>query len=82
VLVLSEHAGAHAELGEYALSVHPIDIEQQAVALHRALFMPEAERQARRDGCVRVIRENGLDRWLMTQVDELRGIGVSRQAPS
>jgi trehalose 6-phosphate synthase len=75
VLVLSEHAGAHAELGRFALSVHPIDIEEQAAALFEALFMPARERRARKEGCVRVIRENGLNRWISIQVDELHALG-------
>ena len=40
VLVLSENAGAHEELGEWALTVNPFDVEGQAEALHEALTMP------------------------------------------
>jgi trehalose 6-phosphate synthase/phosphatase len=46
VLVLSEFAGAAAELGE-ALLVNPFDTDAIAVAIHRALTMPAAERKAR-----------------------------------
>ena len=47
VLVLSENAGAHEELGVWVLTVNPFDVEGQARALHEALTMPEAERVAR-----------------------------------
>ncbi len=46
VLVLSEFAGAAAELSE-ALFVNPYDIERTAAALHRALTMPSDERRTR-----------------------------------
>ena len=35
VVVLSENAGAHAELGEWALTVNPFDVEGQAEAIGR-----------------------------------------------
>ncbi len=40
VVVLSENAGAHAELGEWVLSVNPFDVEAQADALEEAVEMP------------------------------------------
>ena len=46
VVVLSENTGAHAELGEWALSVNPFDVEGQAEAIATALSM-EAGRAAR-----------------------------------
>ncbi|MEY9872338.1 trehalose 6-phosphate synthase [Streptacidiphilus sp. MAP12-33] len=46
-LVLSREAGAHAELGEDALTVNPYDVIQTAEALHTALTMPQEERAAR-----------------------------------
>jgi len=46
VLVLSEFAGAAAELAE-AVLVNPYDVEATADAMHRALTMPADERQTR-----------------------------------
>jgi trehalose 6-phosphate synthase/phosphatase len=46
VLVLSEFAGAAAELAE-AVLVNPYDVERTAAALHRVLEMPEEERRTR-----------------------------------
>ena len=36
VSLLSENTGAHEELGEFALSVNPFDVQEQADAIHRA----------------------------------------------
>lgn len=77
VLVLSEHAGAHEEIGAYALSVHPVDIEQQADALYQGLFMPMRERRRRRKACVEVIRRNGLAEWFMMQVNDINALEAS-----
>ena len=46
VLVLSENAGAHEELGEWAVTVNPFDVSGQAEAIHEALELAEAERRA------------------------------------
>ena len=35
VLVLSENAGAHEELGDLAISINPFDVAGQAGAIHR-----------------------------------------------
>ena len=47
VVVLSENAGAHEELGDWTLTVNPFDIEGKAEALHEALTMPPEERRRR-----------------------------------
>ncbi len=76
VLVLSEHAGAHDQIGEFALSVHPVDVEQQAEALYTALFMPKAERRRRRKACVEVIKRNGLGHWLESQIEDIKRLSA------
>ena len=70
VLLLSETAGAHAELGHLALTVYPFDVEQQAAALWDALTMELHERRARRDESVTIIRRSNLDRWLDAQLHD------------
>ena len=42
VSILSENTGAHDELGEYALSVNPFDIQELADSIHAALEMDPA----------------------------------------
>ena len=65
VSILSENTGAHEELGEFALSVNPFDVQELADAIHSALVMsPEArERRARGpEGDRHVARSGRLDR--------------------
>jgi len=71
VLLLSEGAGAEVELGHFAISVNPFDIEQQAVALWDALTMDEEERRARREACAAVVHRNDLRRWLHAQLADV-----------
>ena len=64
VLVLSENAGAYAELGEWAVGVNPFDLLGQAEALHDALSMPEEERALRAGRLKAHVRANDVARWL------------------
>ena len=74
VLVLSENAGAHDELGEWALTVNPFDISGQADALYEALVMPAAER-ARRAAAMRAhVRANGIEEWTQAQLHDIAAV--------
>jgi trehalose 6-phosphate synthase len=64
VVVLSENTGAHAELGEWAISVNPFDVESQAEALHEGLTLGAAERRRRLDAMRAHVREHDVGRWL------------------
>jgi trehalose 6-phosphate synthase len=64
VLVLSEFAGAAAELGRGALLVNPYDIVGMANAMHEALTMPAEERESRMARLRRHIRHNDIHRWV------------------
>jgi trehalose 6-phosphate synthase len=66
VVVLSENAGAHAELGEWALTVNPFDVEGQAKAIGNALAMDVGERRARLESIRTHVREHDLNRWTDT----------------
>ena len=66
VVVLSENAGAHAELGEWALTVNPFDVEGQAEAIEHALAMDADERRGRLDAIRAHVREHDLNRWTDT----------------
>jgi trehalose 6-phosphate synthase len=65
-VVLSENAGAHAELGEWALTVNPFDVEGQAEAIENALAMDADERRRRLDAIRTHVREHDLNRWTDT----------------
>jgi trehalose 6-phosphate synthase len=77
VVVLSENAGAHAELGEWALTVNPFDVEGQAEAIHRALELDEAERSRRLDAICAHVRGHDVNAWIETQLAALDGVGAA-----
>lgn len=64
VLVLSEFAGAAAQLDDGALLVNPFDTEGVAEAIHRALTLPPAERRRRMARMRRVLQERDVHWWL------------------
>jgi trehalose 6-phosphate synthase len=71
VLILSENAGAHAELGEWALSVNPFDVAGQAQAIHQALTMAVDERRRRLDAIRAHVREHDVTDWIGAQLADL-----------
>jgi trehalose 6-phosphate synthase len=77
VLVLSENAGAHAELGPWALTVNPFDLSGQAEAIHTALELPAAERSARIDAIRAYVREHDLSAWVEAQLAALDAVSVT-----
>lgn len=62
VLILSEFAGAAAEMGE-ALLINPYDEERTAEAIGRALTMPEEERRDRMLALYRRVIQNTVFVW-------------------
>jgi trehalose 6-phosphate synthase len=80
VLILSENAGAHDELGQWAVSINPFDVEGQAEAIHVALELPEQERQERLGRLRAHVREHDLAAWIAAQLDDFdRGTGAGRR---
>jgi trehalose 6-phosphate synthase len=71
VLILSEHTGAFAELGAFAIGVNPFDLEDQAEAIHRALTMSAAERRTRFVGLHDVVEHNTVERWIGAQLADV-----------
>ena len=71
VVILSENAGAHEELGDWALSINPFDVAGQADAIHRALEMPVEERRERLEAIRSWVREHDLTMWIDAQVRAL-----------
>ena len=77
VVVLSENAGAHAELGEWALSVNPFDVEGQAEAIHEALSLDPGERRRRLEAIQGHVREHDVSRWIELQLAALDRVGAT-----
>ena len=71
VVVLSENTGAHAELGEWALSVNPFDVGGQAEAIEQALELDGNERHSRLEAIRAHVREHDLSSWLDLQLAAL-----------
>jgi trehalose 6-phosphate synthase len=78
VLVLSENAGAHAELGDWVLTVNPFDVFGQAEALYRALTMPAEERRARATAIREHVRAHPVERWIDGQLADLDALAAGR----
>jgi trehalose 6-phosphate synthase len=64
VLILSEFAGAAAELDGGALLVNPYDVEGVAASLDRALKMDAREQRTRMRRLRRVVREHDIFHWV------------------
>jgi trehalose 6-phosphate synthase len=71
VLILSENAGAHEELGEHAITINPFDVDEQADALHEALTMPDDERSRRAEALEKTIRSNTIEEWAEAQLKDI-----------
>jgi trehalose 6-phosphate synthase/phosphatase len=83
VLVLSEFAGAAAEMGE-ALQVNPYDIETMSQTFSDALRMPEEERKLRMRSLRQRIASRDVHHWAKSFIDVLsgmRGGSIEPRAP-
>ncbi len=65
-LILSEFAGAAAQLQKGALLVNPHDIEQVADGIYSAFKMPQLERRNRMRALRRTVRTQDVYRWADT----------------
>lgn len=71
VLILSENAGAHEELGRHAIGINPFDVRATAEAIATALDMGPEERTRRALGLRRAVRRGSVDRWIGAQLEDL-----------
>ena len=76
VSILSENTGAHEELGEFALSVNPFDIQELANSIYAALTMDRGRARAARG---RARRDRHLAR--PGRLDRRAARGHPRQGP-
>jgi trehalose 6-phosphate synthase len=77
VSILSENTGAHEELGEYALSVNPFDIQELADSIHAALTMPLEERRRRHEGLKSIVTARNPGDWVDEQLTDIRRKGAT-----
>jgi len=78
VLILSEFAGAAAQLHRGALLVNPYDVEGMAEAIHRAVEMPAPERRERMHRLRQEVRRYNIYWWL----DRFLDAGFGRRLSS
>lgn len=72
VLVLSQNAGAYAELGRHAIVVNPFDVAETSEALALALQMDDRERARRARGLRAAVLRNQPQQWIRAQLDDLQ----------
>jgi len=83
VSILSENTGAHEELGEFALSVNPFDVQELANSIYAALTMDAEERKRRSEGLKQVITSRDPGDWIDEQIADIRAKnGTESPAPS
>ena len=75
VSILSENTGAHEELGEFALSVNPFDVQELADSIHAALTMAPAERERRAEGLKRIVTARDPGDWIDEQLADIHKKG-------
>ncbi len=64
VLILSEFAGAAAQLHDSAIMVNPYDVEEMSSAIQHAFHMDEDERQDRMSRLREVVRRTDIFWWV------------------
>jgi trehalose 6-phosphate synthase len=72
VSILSENTGAHEELGEYALSVNPFDVQELADAIYAALTMSAEGRARRLAGLKEIVTTRDPGDWIDEQIADIR----------
>jgi trehalose 6-phosphate synthase len=82
VSLLSENTGAHEELAEFALSVNPFDVQEQADAIYRALTMSQEERAWRADGLKRIVTSRNPGDWVDDQLADIEAKRRGEAPPS
>ncbi len=72
VSILGENTGAHEELGEFALSVNPFDVQELADAIYAALTMSGEARARRAAGLKEIVTSRDPGDWIDEQVADIR----------
>jgi trehalose 6-phosphate synthase len=72
VSILGENTGAHEELGEFALSVNPFDVQELADAIYSALTMSAEGRARRAAGLKEIVTSRDPGDWIDEQISDIR----------
>jgi trehalose 6-phosphate synthase len=83
VLVLSQGAGAYAQLGEHAVAItDPTDLQETVAALSRAIEMDTDERARRAKSLAEIASASRPDHWIEAQIDDLTDIAAGKEPAS
>ena len=74
ILILSETAGAYAQLHEGVLAVAPADVEGTAQALYQALNASVEEREKWANLLVQKIEEEDVIHWMESQIGDMKAL--------
>jgi trehalose 6-phosphate synthase len=77
VLVLSENAGVHEEIGQWALTINPFDIYGQAQAIYEAIQLSAEDRRARVEAIREHVRTHPVEAWIAAQLADLDSVGTT-----
>jgi trehalose 6-phosphate synthase len=80
VSLLSENTGAHEELADFAISVNPFDVQEQADAIYRALTMSDDERAWRAEGLKKIVTARDPGDWVDDQLRDIEAKRAGRPA--
>jgi trehalose 6-phosphate synthase len=67
----------HEEIGDWALTVNPLDVSGQADALYAALTLDPAERRRRADAIREHVRMHDIHEWVDAQLADLDAVRSS-----
>ena len=81
VSILCENTGAHEELGEFALSVNPFDVQELADAIYSALMMSPEARERRARGLKEIVTSRDPGDWIDEQIADIRAKARRAQSP-
>ena len=82
VLILSETAGAHEQLGQNVLTVAPADLEGTTQALYDALTMPYNKRRKLSTALKKSIEEEDITNWLFRLLEDAVSLAQMRTGTS
>ena len=70
----------HEELGEFAISVNPFNIQELADAIYSALTMDPERRKERIDGLKAIVTERDPGDWVDDQLADIRSKAEANEA--
>jgi trehalose 6-phosphate synthase len=74
IVILSETAGAYAQLRDGVLGVAPADVEGTAQAMYQAITASVEERERRASLLARKIEEEDVIHWMESQMEDLKAL--------